>query len=272
MNIDHIPKELIAKIQKLMKLEEGAKKLGNIEEAANAAGKIRDILMKHNLDLYTVQNAGDQTQKEAPIIKDDYQPEDFTKPHEGDWVKRLVKTIAPFYLCKCFGYTNTAMGLKVTIIGTATNVEIVWYTVEQLVNRIRPLSRDAFKAYTGHEKRNTFFRGFFRGAVEGIQYQLAENAQREVYKAKEAEERKRAGKPIAELESTAIMFIGMQVQEQRRVQQFIDHNINFGNSTRKGSSLSGVGGKQTGFETGKKINIASGVGSGASTPKSKWLN
>lgn len=270
MEIDNIPKELIAKIQKLMKLEEGAKTVGNIEEAANAAAKIRDILMKYNLDLYTVQTAGDQTTKEVPITDMDRQPEEFTKPHEGDWVKRLTKTIAPFYLCKAFGYSGKSSGMKVNIVGTPTNIEILWYTVEQLVNRLRPMSRESFREYKGHEKRNTYFRGFFTGAVDGIHHQLGENARREKWRAEQAELQRRNGVDISDNDTTSIMVINMQLQQQRKVETYIRDNMSF--SSSKGSGPRGTSsqsGRAFGYETGKSINISSGIGT--SIPKSRRL-
>ena len=130
------------------------------------------------------------------------------------------------------------------------------------------MAKSAFKVYRGHEKRNTFIRGFLRGASEGIKAQLAENAQREAWKAKEAD---KAGPQATETQKMEIMNINMQLQEIRRVEQFINDTIRFSKKTSSGSSLSGRSGRTQGFEAGKKINISSGLGSGAKVNSERWL-
>lgn len=260
--IENIPKEVIAKIQKLIKLEESAKTVGNLEEAANAGAKIRDILMKHNLDLYKVQQAGDHTQKKEPISQKSYNPEDLTRPHEGGWVSLMVRALGTTYLCKVIGRPGFDNGKSVWIVGTASNVEILWYTVEQLCNRIRPIAREEFKKYKGKEKRNTYFRGFYVGAVNGIRDRLALDAQREVWKAQQAEKEKRNGNVVTDAENTSLMVIAMQVEHFRDIDRHCEATMNLGYTNSKGPSYKGVSGKVAGYETGKSMGINSGVGSG----------
>ncbi len=257
--IENIPKEVIAKIQKLIKLEESANKIGNQAEAENAAAKIRDIMMKHNLDLYKVQSAGDQTQKKEAVGEQDHDPESLTRPHEGQWVTMMVKALAPTYLCKVLTYGSSK---KVCIVGTPSNVEILWYTTEQLCNRIRPIAREEFRKYRGREKRNTYFRGFYVGAVNGIKDRLSMDAQRETYKAKEAEEVKMEGKPINEEQTNALAIISMTVERHRDIERYIQSNMNVGTSHKRGPSYSGVSGKVAGYQTGNKMGINAGMGSG----------
>lgn len=260
MNLENVPKELIAKIQKLLKLQESAENIGSIEEAANAAGKISDLLAKHNLDLFQIRAAGDHTTKEAPVQHSTYDPETLTKPHEGKWVTLLTSTIARYN-----GVTvlhNRGGVTALFLIGTAVNVEITWYTIEQLTERLRMMAKENFRKYEGKEKRNTYIRGYYLGAVSGIQAQLAENAAKEVYNAKVAAEKRATHSSMDSFDITALQVIDMKTQLMKRNSDFIAQKFGRIGTTSTSTRSKSVGGRTQGYSDGKSINIHSGVGAG----------
>jgi len=244
------------KIQKLLALQESAAKIGSIEEAANATEKIRALLMKHNLDLYSIQKEG----KEEEIEQSMLYPEELSPKTEGDWVKYLTHVIARHNMCEAIG-TGRARGIMY-IIGKPSNVEIVHYLIEQLINRIRPMGRKAFTEYNGFEKRNTFLRGYYRGAVKGIDYQLDLAGARERNHAEQDRKQSLIG-------TTALMTQHMLARNKQEIEAYLKKNFKI--KLGRTSSLSSSSGRAQGFEAGKSMNINKGLGS--SGPKAtKFLD
>lgn len=246
---------LLKKIKRLLALQESAQKMGSIEEAANAASKVRDLLMKHNLDLYSVQK-WEERPKEEQIDKAEFDTSTLSTKVEGDWVRQLAEVISRFNMCRVIG-TGHSRGI-IFIIGTPTNTQITWYTVEQLVVRIRGMAKEAFKVYRGAEKRNTFIRGYLRGAIEGIGKKLGEERAREQFQAQQDRE--------SGLQNTnALMVVGMGVQMMSKVESYMKSNFRL--KTKATSSLSSTGGRAMGKEAGYRMGIHKGVAGSASTVK-----
>lgn len=254
MGFEHIPEGLLKKIQGLLRLEESAKKVGSMEEAANASGKIRDILMKHNLDLFTIQQASQE--KKTEIIHKLYNLEELMQSHEGGWIRNLVSIIARYNLCDILGRGKTS---EIWMIGTETNIEVTWYTAAQLANRLRLSGREAFKTYEGKEKRNTYLRGYYIGANQGIQQQLAENAAREAYNAKIASKKIAQKEKNTESESTSLMVMSMQVAMMKDVENHMANNFQFKMAKPKMIRSKGMSGRQQGVIDGKSMSINAGI-------------
>lgn len=245
MDLSNIPKALIEKIQKLLRLQEGAT---TIEEAANAASKIADMLKKYNLDMASVRAANAAIEEEV-VLKNVYDTSDLEKSHEGGWVDRLIRIIAKDNMCRAIGLQGTS---KIYVFGTKTNAEMSWYITEQLVNRLRPMSREAFAIYEGNEKRNTFFRGYFAGAVIGIGEQLMRNAK----KAEEqADEDRHKG-----AQTEGLMILNMVKYEEKRtdevVRQFTS-GARMVSSNKRGTSSQG--GRVEGYKAGSTMGIHGGL-------------
>lgn len=235
------------KIKKLLALQEGAAKIGSIEEAANAAEKVRALLLKHNLDLYSIQKEGQPETVETHT----FNPEEFSPKTEGDWVTLLIAVIARHHLCSTIG-TGKARS-RVYVIGKPSNAEMVHFITEQLINRIRPMARGAFKNYKGFEKRNTFIRGFLRGAVQGISAQLSEAAAREKYNADQDAKKNLIG-------TTALMTQSMMLTNKIEIEKYIKEKYRVGPG-KQASKLQSTSGRAQGYEAGKSININKGLGS-----------
>lgn len=240
--------KVIDKIRKLIKLEESATKVGSIAEAANAAERIRELLQAHNLEMSQISMQ--EPEKEEAVTSDRFYPEELTKPHEGDWIRSLTEVIGRFNNCRVIG-TGKSVG-AIYIVGTQTNSQVTWYTVSQLSNRLRPMAKQAWKDYKGFEKRNTFIRGYYIGAVRGIDTKLTEEKERE--RAQASKDRNNG------LENTnALMIVNMDDLMTKKVQSYINANFNVG--TRRARTTKSASGWSQGFEAGKSMSINSGVGS-----------
>lgn len=250
-------KSLKEKIRKLIALQEGAQKIGSIEEAANAAEKIRALLMKHNLDLYSIQKEGHEEETEMQT----FDTGELSVKTEGDWINMLTRVIAEFHLCEAIG-TGKARSW-IYVIGKPSNVEIVWYTVEQLANRIRPMAREAFKTYKGLEKRNTFIRGYLMGAVWGIRKQLAEKAAKEAWAAKQDRDNNLIG-------TQALMMVNMTVKH--RIDNEAYKKKVMTTTTARVKSTKSISGKVIGTQAGYGMSINAGIKGGSSSGPNGFLN
>ena len=156
-NLDSI----IAKIQKLINLQEGAESVGSLAEAENAAARIQDLLMKHNLDLEKVKDT--TIRNRAEFFNGWVELGDKQDKRESFWVPQLYRAIANNNLCKAYADNDSIL-----ILGRKEQVELVLYISEQMVAKVRIAEKYAWQEYEGEEKRGTFRRGFFMGASVGI--------------------------------------------------------------------------------------------------------
>lgn len=172
-NESAIPKGLLEKIQKLMRLrDDKAATQGEIE---NATKMITQLLLKHNLDMTMVQNHGkeDETTGTKGVNLNNR-----TNRHEGSWLPSLYTVIASFNLCEIIIMAKGKHGKDdmgyIAIIGKKVNCEVVYYLVDQLRERLKGMEVNAWHRYSGEEKRNSYRRGYLQGAVAGINIALAE--------------------------------------------------------------------------------------------------
>lgn len=169
---NNIPKNILERLKKLMALSERA---GSEAEAENAALRIQELLKKYNLDPSTL-NLGEEDKPD--ILQHIFDLEPLIASHESTWVEDFVAWVAKINYCDAVIYMGSLgtkkRGIKIAIIGKELNIQIVWYTCEQLVHRIRALGKQRFKEYDGPEKRNTYMRGYLKGAVISIYRKLQE--------------------------------------------------------------------------------------------------
>ena len=89
-------KKIHDKISKLIRLEEGAKEIGSMEEAANAAAQIQKLLLKYNIDRNQLEP---EKQKENIISKEvEIGKEHGYKKTESDWMLVLANHICVNWL------------------------------------------------------------------------------------------------------------------------------------------------------------------------------
>lgn len=165
MSASEIPENIADKIRKLLALKDGT---SNPNEAANAAARIQDLLLKYNLDL---EDIGDKITKKV-IISQYVSGEALEGNNEGKWRKLLIFAIAKYYLCTPLAYTKKGSIEGVYLIGEEINTQLTMYAHEQLVSKIKELGKNSFREYEGTEKRNAFLRAYYVGCVEGIKLKL----------------------------------------------------------------------------------------------------
>lgn len=244
---EHIPDSLLEKIQKLLNLKDdkGASQ-GEIE---NATAMISALLMKYNLSMSQVEGHG---KKKDPSITDNlFDLNGKQTRHEAGWVNTLFSVIARYNLCRTLNRKGTRgkddMG-QVRIIGTAMNIELVYYIVLGLIDKIRAFCAEAWRRYEyqgGPEKRNTFKRGFYRGCVSGIFDRLANDE----------EQRKSTEHLQIENHEMGLMVIS----NDQAIARYVNANISV-KPGKAGKSLSGVGGYTQGYQTGQGMNIDNKMG------------
>lgn len=255
MNTEHLPKEVISKIEKLMNLEKGAREIGSLAEAENAAMRLQEILMKHNLDSVSGINFNKVPQIQQAIIETSM----LTKKNESQWLITLYGGVAMGNLCRIIiinGKRNKATKAfvdDIMIFGSPENIEIVKYSVEQLASKIRQLGKQYWARYEQDswklekpETRNTYLRGFYIGAALGIQEKLKTN--NEVIK------------------NSDTKMEGLMVVHNNAVDQHIQKHIG-PLKIRQGPALMGKNGLDQGKEVGKGLGVNKGVG-----PNSKTIN
>lgn len=239
-----IDPKLVEKIQKLENLREGAEAIGSMAEAENAAMRIQELLFKHNLTMDQV--SATKIREKVTMMQDKFDLDPHQAKTEADWLAKLIFAISPLFMCQAVKTTTRRhrydQGIM-TILGEKNNVAVVIYTVEQLINKIDVAEKMEWKRYAGHEKRNTFRRGFLVGAVAGITSKL--RAQQEELK--------------RENNSLALMVINKQKEVEKFTQEVFPRL-----KTARAASLMSRDGRSSGYEAGRNMNINRGVGGGNS--------
>jgi len=224
-------KQIIEKIRKLLALSEDAKNQGSLEEAANAAAKVQDILMKYNLSMAEVNKEKESLVSETAI---NVLRKGWNHRH-GKWIFHLYKAIATVNLCDI--YVQITKGHeKVFIIGEENNREIVEYMADQLISRLYQMQRYAWKKYRGPEKQGAFRRGYFMGAVVAIGNKLKESFEK-------------AAEASPETQSL------VQVKDQAIRDYLRNKNL----KKARPSKVTGRDGFRNGHRDGKNLSIHKGV-------------
>ena len=244
---------IVEKIKKLVELQKGAEAIGSLKEAANAAEKIQKILIRHNLDMERVNHLDNGRKKPADIQKGVYR-DVYAKKNEGQWIYSLYSCLSSHNFCmvvsSSFYDPSTRKRNKyVNIVGTPENIQVVKFLADTLEERLRVLEKRAWSEAPSFEKRNSFRRSYFHGAVVGINAQLVE--------AKE-----RAMRDSAEV--TALV-----VSHKDRINRALPELFGNLKSGRASASLRKYSsGAEKGYEDGKSISINKGI----SGNERKYLN
>lgn len=161
--------EILEKLRKLKNLEDGANAVGSFEEAANAASKYQEMLLKHNL---TEQQVTDHAvQDKIRMLEHIFDVEAFKLYQDAKWAAKLTSAVAHSYMCRVVNLRSKGKFVK-SILGEEQNVLAAVYTIEQLVAKIHiclqlALKRDFNKAVDGGRK-GVWCRSFLMGAVDAI--------------------------------------------------------------------------------------------------------
>jgi len=216
------------KLEKLIRLQEGATKINSLEEAANAAEKIQNLLFKYNLSMADINaKEGNELNVENTVI--DLEELGRVKT-SGAWMETLVNVLANNNLCKAI-FANP----RIILFGEEENIKVVSLLSIQLIHRIKDMAKASWRDYSGIEKRNSYIRGYTMGAVSGIAVKLRDNKK--------------------ELEGNNANVTTMVVTTEKLVAQAAsDH---FGGRLKPGKSkrLKAQDGKAKGFRDGKNMEF-----------------
>ena len=239
---------VVEKIQKLLEFQHGAEVIDSPEEAANAAEKVQRLLIKHNLSMGDIGGRKEKTK----VTRKEYG--DITnKKNESTWVFDLYWGLASYNFCRFiitsrfggFDRKNKVKYFKTgVLIGEEENILAVKFLGEQLEQRLRAMAYKRWKEMQHYvpEKKNTFVRGYLRGAVIGIRDQLKEAQEREMQ---------------ANVKVTSLVHVKMDA-----VNKYVEDQYKNLKSSKR-SSLSGGNGMHTGYVDGKTMPINKGVESGS---------
>lgn len=253
-----IPDGLMSKLQKLKNLKEGAEAVGSTHEAENAAAMLTKLLLLHNLEMEDVEKAGIEAKVKMADVE--YDLDEKQAKTEAGWLEILVHAVAHHCMCKVlkkakmFNSHAYDQG-RLIIIGDKTNVATVFYIVEQLIVKIDIACKGAWKQYDGDEKRNTFRRGFLRGAVAAIKRRLW---------LQEEEMKEEINMSSGKVPHSMAMVLANKRQE---AEDYMMTKFKPRTVKTRASSLSGYGGYVEGMKAGEKMDIHRGVGGNKETNK-----
>jgi len=241
-------KKIQDKLNKLMKLRDGALDIGSQHEAEAASQKIQKLLLDYNLE-------------EADIKQTDPDDIDFTdiptskfeelgwKKTDASWKENLLNTLCIHNMCVCvitniFKYNNSGTRVKTAprmkIFGKDINRQTVVYLWEQLVPKIDKMGKDRFKAFSNeiYEKKNTFLRGYYSGVRIGIDIGLH----------KQVKEMKLEHAKLGELMDISKTLVTQAMQNHFASQGGLSKG-------RRSTGLSGRDGQAMGIKDGKSMQV-----------------
>ena len=165
---------VIQKIQKLLKLQYNAEKIGSTGEAYQAAKMVRKLLLEYNLSMSDI-HAADQ-QEQSRIVESD--PLSYSDQYGVTWKQNLMMIICRYNLCSMIICPRTK---QMNIVGTDANVIIVKEFYDYLLQVFRRLSverlNEAQNEYlgTGRFMIESMKKDFLRSYLEGVSRGLQEN-------------------------------------------------------------------------------------------------
>ncbi len=168
-----VPEKILAKIQKLLKLQESAEKIHSEGEAFHAASAVRRLLTEYNLQLADVIESG-----EKPDIKmTESKRINYDSDFGSTWKRTIMATICKYNYCQT---VQVRFSTKMFIIGMEDNVNVCKSLYDYLTKTARRLAGERFEAVLNiHPHLSSFKdkRTFIRSYLEGFAWGLNKNFQ-----------------------------------------------------------------------------------------------
>lgn len=164
-----ITSDLIQRLQKVRALTESSVP----GEAAAAATKLQEILLKYNLEMEDIE-------EDSPASDDRYVKEELelgvTSGNMINWRRILLSGIARSLMCAAFGYQGTP---RMVIVGQRHNIEIARHFYDYLSSEISRLADVTWvKARNKtREHGRSWKSSFYNGAVDTVVQRLEEKYQ-----------------------------------------------------------------------------------------------
>lgn len=162
---------VLEKLRKLIRMQEGAIKIGSEGEANNAAALIAKLLTKYNLAMADI----DMTEKKVSVIEENVLSTYTFKAIGGDWEFRLMYVICKYNFCQCFKYGSNSSH-KMVLFGKQENLDTVKWMNNLLAERFVALGKIHFKEYQLTNEYSykpigldTYLRRYLLGASAGLE-------------------------------------------------------------------------------------------------------
>lgn len=212
-------KNIIGKVQKLLRLQNSAEQINSLGEAAAVARKIRILLMEHNLSMTDIDM---EKENEIEIAMQQSEEWSGADGNGSTWKFELLSVIAENNLCKAFIRTNKRMFL----VGSEENIAVVKEFYDYLLKAFRRMARDRWGDYVREieqeyrfcfgmlesKRRESMKRMFMKSYFMGLPPGLKKNYD--------------SMKPTSE--ETALV-----VCHERKIREFVDANYKWSEKSRR---------------------------------------
>ena len=161
-----IAADLVQRLQKVRALTESSVP----GEAAAAAAKLQEILLKYNLEMEDIE-------EDSPAPDDRYVKEELelsaTSGNMINWRRMLLSGIARSLMCAAFGYKGTP---RMAIVGQAHNIVMVRHFYDYLSSEISRLADATWEKARSRtrERARGWKSSFYNGAVDVVVQRLEE--------------------------------------------------------------------------------------------------
>lgn len=223
--------KIIDKLRKLMKHEESARTIGNLNEAENFASKVQDLLMKYKLSVTDIQI-------EEEAVVDDLTVEIITpgslKNRAVRWHSVLLTGICRANNCDCSSETGSN---RLTIYGYETDIALCFTLFKYFVGLGEQLSMVDYIKVSPDERPNHWRDSWLNGYAKALRVRFMNAHYDAIRTAKQAEST-----------STALMRLD---NKDAMVKEFVKH---FG-LTKVRSKTTINAAYQRGHETGSSVAL-----------------
>lgn len=169
---------ILEKVKKLLKLKEGAEKIGSEGEAYAAAEGIHRLLTQYNISMDEIPGG---EEKSGPNIGES--EEISYSSRYGNWKRSLLNILCTYNYCQSLVVTYRK---KMLIVGQEDNVVVVRQLYEYLVEAFNRLCDDRWEEfvkeyvketaqpysiaeyYLSNNEKKRFFKSYFLGATSGL--------------------------------------------------------------------------------------------------------
>lgn len=240
----------IDKIKKLLALQDSAQKLGNVEEAANAADKVKRILLKYNLDQDVI------SQVENPIIIHSTPLTQFGfNPREGDWLNGLSIALAEFFVTRPFFMRLHKDEVVLQLVGPETNITVALNAISNMASAIRHFGREAFKAqaHSYGMKKGTFLRSYYQGAINGLNRNLHLITQQ-----REEQARQETSIDIEGSMVPMVLLNQLEIKERDEIEKYVEDNVEYQTKRKKARPADAA--MYQGYKQGLKLSPQTSIG------------
>lgn len=173
-NLDKIK----TKLQKLMRLYNGAKAINSEGEANAAAAAIQRLLTQYNLTMGDVS----QEEQERDVVKENVMSCYRFKSIGGDWEFKLMFIVCKWNFCKVFRYGKTK-DKNMIFFGKEENMETVKWLYNMLCERFVAFGKKRYKEYqdtmdylTNPIGLDTYLRRYLEGCAVGLDMKFKEES------------------------------------------------------------------------------------------------